>query len=43
LKFSRLTQITFASVSRLAPAWSYDTGAPASSYTITPIVVNNVM
>ena len=24
-------------------AWTYDTGAPASGYTVTPIVINNVM
>jgi glucose dehydrogenase len=43
MKFSPLTQISPANVSRLSRAWTYDTGAPASGYTITPIVVNNVM
>ena len=43
MKFSPLTQITPANVSRLTKAWTYDTGAPASGYTVTPIVVNNVM
>jgi glucose dehydrogenase len=42
-KFSALTQITPANVTQLAKAWTYDTGAPASGYTITPIVVSNVM
>ena len=43
MKFSPLTQITPANVTRLAKAWSYDLGAPATGYTITPIVVSNVM
>jgi glucose dehydrogenase len=43
MKFSPLMQITPANVSRLTKAWTYDTGAPATGYTITPIVVNNVM
>src|SRR6187401_1417497 len=43
MKYSTLTQITPANVARLAKAWTYDTGAPASGYTITPIVINNVM
>ena len=43
MKYSPLTQITPANVARLAKAWTYDTGAPASGYTITPIVINNVM
>src|SRR4030095_5063173 len=38
-----LKQIPPANVSRLTKAWTYDTGAPAAGYTITPIVVNNVM
>jgi quinoprotein glucose dehydrogenase len=42
-KFSTLTQITPANVARLAKAWTYDTGSPAAGYTITPIVVDNVM
>jgi quinoprotein glucose dehydrogenase len=43
MKFSPLTQITPANVDKLAKAWTYDTGAPASGYTVTPIVVSNVM
>jgi glucose dehydrogenase len=43
MKYSPLTQITPANVTRLTKAWTYDTGAPASGYTITPIVINNVM
>src|SRR5437763_13460759 len=43
MKYSSLTQITPANVARLAKAWTYDTGAPATGYTITPIVINNVM
>jgi glucose dehydrogenase len=43
MKFSSLTQITPQNVTQLSQAWTYDTGAPASGYTITPIVVNNVM
>jgi glucose dehydrogenase len=43
MKFSPLTQVTPANVTRLTKAWTYDTEAPASGYTVTPIVVNNVM
>ena len=43
MKYSSLTQITPANVSKLAKAWTYDMGVPASGYTITPIVVSNVM
>jgi len=43
MKYSPLTQITPANVTNLAPAWTYDTGAPAAGYTITPIVISNVM
>ncbi len=43
MKYSSLTQITPANVSKLAKAWTYDMGVPASGYTVTPIVVNNVM
>jgi quinoprotein glucose dehydrogenase len=43
MKHSPLTQITPSNVARLAKAWTYDLGAPATGYTITPIVVNNVM
>src|SRR5207249_93254 len=43
MKYSPLTQITPTNVTRLTKAWTYDTGAPASGYTVTPIVINNVM
>ena len=43
MKYSPLTQVTTANVARLTKAWTYDTGAPATGYTITPIVVGNVM
>ena len=43
MKFSPLTQITPENVTQLAPAWTYDMGVPASGYTITPIVIGNVM
>jgi quinoprotein glucose dehydrogenase len=43
MKYSSLTQITPANVSNLAKAWTYDLGMPASGYTVTPIVVSNVM
>jgi glucose dehydrogenase len=43
MKYSALTQITPANVTRLTKTWTYDTGAPATGYTITPIVINNVM
>jgi quinoprotein glucose dehydrogenase len=43
MKHSLLTQITPANVARLTKAWTYDLGVPASGYTITPIVVGNVM
>src|SRR5690349_16226990 len=41
-KFSPLTQITPANVSRLTKAWTYDLGAP-SGYTVTPIAINNTL
>lgn len=41
-KFSPLTQITPANVSSLRTAWTYDLGA-SGEYTVTPIVVGNVM
>lgn len=41
-KFAPFTQITPANVSQLQPAWSYDLGAP-SGYTVTPIVIGNVL
>jgi glucose dehydrogenase len=43
MRYSPLTQITPANVTRLARAWTYDLGVPASGYTVTPIVVNNIM
>ena len=41
-KFSPLTQISPANVSRLTKAWTYDLGTP-SGYTVTPIAVNNTL
>jgi glucose dehydrogenase len=43
MKFSPLTQITPDNVNQLTTAWTYDMGVPASGYTITPIVIGNVM
>jgi len=43
MKFSPLTQITPGNVAQLAQAWTYDMGVPAAGYTITPIVIGNVM
>ncbi len=43
MKYSTLTQITPANVSKLTKAWTYDTGAGAVGYTVTPIVIGNVM
>jgi quinoprotein glucose dehydrogenase len=43
MKFSPLTQITPENVNQLSTAWTYDMGVPAAGYTITPIVINNVM
>src|SRR5689334_9999069 len=43
MKFSPLTQITPENVAGLATAWTYDMGVPAAGYTVTPIVVANVM
>src|SRR5262245_28043243 len=43
MKYSALTQITPDNVTKLAKAWTYDLGVPAAGYTVTPIVVNNVM
>jgi glucose dehydrogenase len=40
-RFSKLTQITPANVSRLTQAWSFDVGA--SNLQVTPLVVNGVM
>ena len=42
-KFSPLTQITPANVSQLQTAWTYDLGMRAAGYTVTPIVVSNVL
>src|SRR5262245_56566777 len=41
-KYSPLTQITPANVANLTTAWSYDLGA-RTDYTVTPIVINNVL
>jgi quinoprotein glucose dehydrogenase len=43
MKYSPLTQITPANVTRLVKAWTYDLGIPATAYAVTPIVVNNIM
>jgi quinoprotein glucose dehydrogenase len=43
MKYSPLNQITPENVSRLAVAWTYDTGVPANGYQHTPIVISNVM
>ena len=43
MKYSPLTQVTPVNVARLTKAWTYDTGVPATGYTITPIVVGNVL
>ena len=43
MKFSPLTQVTPENVAQLATAWTYDMGIPAAGYTVTPIVVGNVM
>ena len=43
MKYSPLTQITPANVAQLKKAWTYDLGVPANGYTVTPIVVGNVM
>jgi quinoprotein glucose dehydrogenase len=43
MKYSPLTQITPANVSRLTKAWTYDLGVPASGWTVTPIVISNMM
>ncbi|HMC76700.1 MAG TPA: PQQ-binding-like beta-propeller repeat protein [Vicinamibacterales bacterium] len=43
MKFSPLTQITPDNVTQLTQAWTYDMGVPAAGYTITPIVIGNVM
>jgi glucose dehydrogenase len=46
MKFSPLTQITPANVSKLSKAWTYDTGDVAGGFRpweITPLVVDGVM
>lgn len=43
MKYSPLTQITPANVSRLTKAWTYDLGSRATGYTITPIVIGNTI
>ena len=43
MKFSPLTQITPANVARLAKAWTYDTGAPATATRSRPSSIDNVM
>ena len=40
-RFSPLKQITPANVSRLQPAWTFDTGAPGIQ--VTPLVINGIM
>ena len=45
-KFSSLAQITPANVSRLALAWTYDTGEKSGGFrgwSVTPLVIDNVM
>jgi quinoprotein glucose dehydrogenase len=42
-RFSTLTQITPQNVTRLKPAWSFDTMTPGRKWQNTPIVVNNIM
>lgn len=46
MKYSTLTQITPANVSKLTKAWTYDTGDPGGGFRgweVTPIVINNIM
>ena len=43
MKHSPLTDITPANVASLKTAWTYDLGVPASGFTVTPIVIRNVM
>jgi len=45
-KFSPLTQITPANVTRLSVAWTYDTGEKGGGFrgwSVTPLVIDNVM
>ena len=42
-KHSPLTQVTPANVATLKKTWTYDLGMPANGYTVTPIVISNVM
>jgi quinoprotein glucose dehydrogenase len=45
-KFSPLTQITTANVTKLAIAWTYDTGEKGGGFrgwSVTPVVIDNVM
>ena len=42
-RFSSLTQITPANVSNLKPAWTWDSGEPAGTYQVTPLVIGHVM
>jgi quinoprotein glucose dehydrogenase len=43
MRYSTLTQITPANVTRLRQAWTYDTGRMGRKWETTPLVVNNVM
>jgi quinoprotein glucose dehydrogenase len=43
MRYSPLTQVTPANVSTVHRAWTYETGEVASSYQVTPLVVENVM
>jgi quinoprotein glucose dehydrogenase len=43
MKYSLLTQINPSNVSTLKQTWTYDLGVPANGYTVTPIVIANIM
>ena len=43
MRYSPLTQITPANVTSLRRAWTFETGEPAGSYQVTPLVVDNMM
>ena len=42
-RFSPLAQITPANVATLKPAWTWDSGEPAGTYQVTPLVIGHVM
>jgi glucose dehydrogenase len=43
MRYSPLTQINAQNVTKLVPAWKFDTGERGRPFEVTPLVVNNMM